>query len=99
GNTPLHSAAWAGDTDAVLDLLNHGADTSAKNSAGQTPLHWTAGQIHDEQWHGHPDVALMLLERGVDISTKDNVGNTSMHFAAECGHYVMARLLLEQGAD
>jgi ankyrin repeat protein len=98
GNTPLHSAAWAGDTNAVLDLLNHGADTSAKNSAGQTPLHWTAGQIH-EQWHGHPDVALMLLERGVDISTKDNDGNTSLHVAAEHKHILMVRLLLEQGAD
>jgi ankyrin repeat protein len=99
GNTPLHSAAGAGDNHTVALLLEQGADVSAKNIPGHSPLHWAVGQFDDEAWVGHLDVALLVLEKGVDISTKDNVGNTSMHFAAECGHYVMARLLLEQGAD
>jgi ankyrin repeat protein len=98
-NTPLHSAAWAGDTHAVDFLLNQGADTSAKNSTGHTPLHWTAGHIHDKQWHGHPHVARILLKRGVDVSDKGNDGNTSLHWAAESGHLLMVRLLLKQGAD
>jgi ankyrin repeat protein len=98
GNTPLHSAMWAGDNHAVALLIEKGGDVSAKNSNGHTPLYLAVGQEDDEAWDGHLDVALLVLEQGVDISTNDNDGKTLLHFTAECGHCEMARLLLEHGA-
>jgi ankyrin repeat protein len=37
--TSLHQAAYAGHTDVVKVLLQHGADVQAKDTDGQTPLH------------------------------------------------------------
>lgn len=38
GNTPLHLAAWNGNTAVVERLLKMGADIDAKNKSGQTPV-------------------------------------------------------------
>lgn len=38
GNTPLHWAVWRGLPEMVGILLNHGADASAKDQDGKTPL-------------------------------------------------------------
>ena len=38
GWTPLHLAAWVGNQDAVRALLERGADASASNSDGHTPV-------------------------------------------------------------
>eukprot|EP01052_Picozoa_sp_SAG31_P021027 SAG31_NODE_1605_length_7765_cov_2.124315_9_plen_135_part_00 len=40
-----------------------------------------------------------LLGQGVDIDTQSWSGWTALHYAAAYGHYDMARLLLERGAD
>ena len=37
--TSLHRAAYAGHTDVVKVLLQHGADVKVKDTDGQTPLH------------------------------------------------------------
>jgi hypothetical protein len=38
GATPLHWAAWSGHAAIVSLLISSGADTSAKNRKGETPL-------------------------------------------------------------
>lgn len=38
GNTPLHCAAYRGHKVIAVTLLQHGADTTIKNSNGKTPL-------------------------------------------------------------
>ena len=38
GWTPLHLAAWVGNQEAVRALLGRGADVSARNSDGHTPV-------------------------------------------------------------
>jgi len=56
GGTPLHTAAFTGDS-AVLELLiAHGGDASIKNEQGKTPA-----DIARER--GHPEMARLLEDR------------------------------------
>ncbi|CAK0754809.1 hypothetical protein CVIRNUC_002326 [Coccomyxa viridis] len=72
GYTPLHYAARAGHRDAVIMLLNAGADVNMATRAGRaTPLHRAA-------YMGHTVVADVLLERGADASLQDADGHTAL---------------------
>lgn len=44
GNTPLHCAAYRGHKVIAVTLLQHGADTTIKNSSGQTALDLSANK-------------------------------------------------------
>jgi len=37
--TPLHCASFIGNSDVAVILLNNGADVTAKDCTGTTPLH------------------------------------------------------------
>ena len=68
--TPLHLASRNGHVGAVRLLIKHGADVSARNSYGETPL----GQA--SRYGRRMEVIRMLLERGAEVSAQDNYGNT-----------------------
>lgn len=49
GATPLHHAAWAGDSELIRRLLEAGADrTITDNRFGTTPLQWAEHAYHME---------------------------------------------------
>jgi ankyrin repeat protein len=80
GWTPLHLAAFFGQSEAVRMLLEAGADLQAlsRNSLTNTPLHAaTAGR--------HEEVAVMLVERGADSAVADAGGHTPLRIATENG--------------
>src|SRR5437588_36266 len=61
GWTGLHAAAGRGHTDAVLLLLQHGADPNAREDGDNTyPLHWATA-------HGHLETTRALLDAGGDV--------------------------------
>jgi ankyrin repeat protein len=89
GETPLHRTK---DEAIALLLFQHGADVSARNNLGQTPLHRAA-------FNGHEAVVKVLLENGSDVSVRDNDGDSPLHMAAFQGREGLVKVLLENGAD
>jgi ankyrin repeat protein len=71
-------------------LIGQGADISATDSYGETPLHSRAGH-----WKGKIGI---LLEEGADVHCTDSRGETPLHKAASVGNVQTARALLEHGA-
>jgi Ankyrin repeats (3 copies) len=71
-------------------LVEQGADLSAGDSYGETPLH-----ARSRHWQGRIEI---LLELGADVHQGEGGRGTALHFAAAVGNYDIARLLLQHGA-
>lgn len=57
GETPLHRAAAFGNAEMIQMLLDGGADKTAKDVSGDSPLSWAS-------WHLRPAKILALLTHG-----------------------------------
>lgn len=93
--TPLHLAALVehySSKDRVSDLIYFGADITARDKDGRTPLHYAAQT-------GHNDTCEMLLSRGADATVVDEKGVTPLHLAARSGEMTKVRFLIKAGAD
>lgn len=90
--TLLLKAAKNGDELGVQLLLDEGADTEAKNSGGETPLHSAAIR-------GQEGIVRLLLDNGADTKAKNSEGETPLHFAVFLRHEGIVRLLLNNGAE
>ena len=69
GITPVHTASLGGHKDVVEVLAGAGWPLNARDSIGNTPLHWAAQE-------GKLDVTKYLLEHGVDPLASNNDGKT-----------------------
>ena len=98
GRTPLHNAAFIGDSDAVSFLLERRADPGSKDGAGRTALHAAAA-------YGSTQTVVHLLRApqggGAALAgVADANGATALHAAAQSGQAEVIRLLLGQdGVD
>lgn len=90
GWTPLHWAAFEGNTDVAELLLNSKAEVGARDQNGATPLHLAAAA-------GNKDVALMLLSRNADVNAKTKNGQTPLAVAIAKGRTDVADVLRQQG--
>ena len=61
--TPIHAAAWAGFEQVIQLLADKGADISAKNARGETPLDITEG-YHFSFFFDRPAAAALLHKMG-----------------------------------
>jgi ankyrin repeat protein len=88
--TPLHWASMMGHSQVVKELMEHGADTEAKDKTdGDTPLHWAS-------WKGHVPVVKALRSGGADILAANNAGRLPIHDAVGQGHSAVAKYLLQE---
>ncbi|KAJ3496369.1 hypothetical protein NLG97_g2707 [Lecanicillium saksenae] len=81
GATALHSVMYGSSTspDIVKRLVERGADISARNNRGQTPLHLACLKSDV------PAVAT-LLDHGADVGAVDDMGVNCFHYAAQSRH-------------
>ena len=91
-NIELTEAGRRGELGRLRALLAGGADASAKNEHGSTPLHAAAS------WNDRPVVEL-LLDHGANVHARDWEGDTPLHIAAAFGDKAVIGLLLDRGAD
>ena len=88
----LLDAAADGDAQAVVALLQRGADVNASFPVVRThPLMVAAA-------HGHVDTVRALLDAGANVNTADITGWTPLHAAAYNGNAHIVNLLVERGA-
>ena len=92
GDTGLHEACRAGQTDIADLLIQLGADVNIKNDHGNTGLHVACSA-------GQTDIADLLIQLGADVNIKSDHGNTGLHEACSAGQKDIADLLIQQGAD
>jgi ankyrin repeat protein len=88
----LLGASENGDMANAKKALAIGADVNAKNSRGQTPLHFAA-------FYNDTELAEMLIDNGADVNAKNSRGQTPLHLAAYCGHTSLAKMLIDKGGD
>ncbi|KAI5783318.1 hypothetical protein FPQ18DRAFT_111991 [Pyronema domesticum] len=76
-----------GDLDITRLLIDNGADVSATDKDGQTPLHLAS-------IYGYEGVAKLLIDKGADVSATSEDGQTPLHLAPNEG---VAKLLIDKG--
>ncbi|CAB0041083.1 unnamed protein product [Trichogramma brassicae] len=108
GDSPLHLALDRGHKKLAESLLRRGADPSAVNANGETPLHVIGRSWHGSSSGADDEFARMFLEICRDVGRQhfptiidepDNLGNTPLHLALIHGNERTAELLLRHGAD
>jgi ankyrin repeat protein len=90
--TPLMAAAYAGRTDLIVSLVEHGATIDASNPDGIAAIHEAAGQ-------GCVRAVDTLVRLGADLEAETRLGHTPLMVAAAWGECDVINLLLTLGAD
>src|SRR5205814_4916658 len=90
-STPLMYAALYGDTRALGEMLEAGADSNLRNHRGATALMWALENI---------DTVRRLLDAGADVNATSDFDRTPLTLAAaQAGSDGVVKLLLERGAQ
>jgi len=89
----LHTAAAAGDMEAIRGHIEAGSDLNVRDpEGGACPLSTAA-------LFGRIDAAVALIEAGADIDCRGDDGATPLHVAAFFCRPEIVKALLEKGAD
>jgi ankyrin repeat protein len=89
GETPLHIVANWGDAEAILILVQNGADINKRGEDGFTPLHFAAEQ-------NRLDAVKCLVSLGA-ANLMDDDGDTPLKLARVLGHNEIVQFLEEHG--
>lgn len=91
GMTPLHIAAYFGNTEVVKKLLENNALLDVYSNSGVNAIHLAAAR-------GHVDILKLLIQKGVSIGKTDLYGGSPLHAAAESGQIQTVKYLIENKA-
>jgi len=93
GFTALHGVAGQDEPELAEFLIDRGADVSAQNDMGMTPLHIAQ----------YASIVEVLVRRGANVNAPAHNGRTPLHVQAQEGEDTGAlevmEVLLEAGAD
>lgn len=95
GDTVLHLASEAGNSDVCQMLIAGGASVTVRNNRGETCLHRAAVG-------GHTECVKVIVERDNDpeaINSQNDAGYTALHHSAKHGSIDLIQVLLRAGAD
>jgi ankyrin repeat protein len=92
--TPLLAAAAGAPVDLIAALLDAGANLSAKDGRGMTPLMLAVATNYQ-----NPAVIRLLLERGADVKVQSKSGETAADWARKLGLPAALSLLKVPGAQ
>lgn len=92
GWTPLMSAAFNGNEEIALLLLNRGASARFSDKSGYTPLHWAA-------YNGFVKATRLLLTKGAHVDAATRYGWTPLMQASARGWQDVVGILLDARAD
>lgn len=84
-------AAYEGNTDLVLQLIDDDISVNVENQAGLTALHFASKT-------GNVDLADELIMKGAEVNSLTQKGFTPLHVACLMGHAEVVKLLLLKGA-
>lgn len=90
GNSPLLESVKAGHERIATILVENGAILNLEDAGSYLCKVVTDSKI---------DILRLLLEYGVDPNSKSYVQRTPLHVAASEGLHLVAKLLIEFGAD
>ncbi len=94
--TLLHMMAASAPVEHQAELVHllllHGADHTAVNAKGNTPLHEAV------RFDGRA-AAMLMLAYGADVNTANKAGESPLHLAVQRQSEVLVQLLLRHGAD
>ncbi len=91
-DTPLHHAAFRGNSTLISIFIRNGADVNKKGGMIRIPL-------HNNAYGGDLASCKLLVEAGSNVNSQDSEGKTPLHIAAEKGHPDICRYLVEAGAN
>ncbi|KAK6117033.1 hypothetical protein DH2020_049277 [Rehmannia glutinosa] len=90
--TPLHLAAWSGQTEVVNYLCKNKADVGAAAMDDMGAIHFAAQK-------GHLEVIKILVTSGVSVKSSNRKGMTALHYAAQGSNIELVKYLLKKGAN
>ncbi|PQQ13327.1 tankyrase-1 [Prunus yedoensis var. nudiflora] len=90
--TPLHLAAWSGQTEVVNFLCSHKADVGAAAMDDMGAIHFAAQK-------GHLEVVRTLLLSGASVKAYTRKGLTPLHYAVQGAHVELIKYLVKKGAN
>ena len=90
---PLTIAIEQSSLEVILELLNGGADSNARNPYGRRPLHYALDANHPDRMK----VVLALLERGADPNVPNDFGISPFMEASFIGDLDSVQSMLAKG--
>jgi ankyrin repeat protein len=89
--TPITGAAFGGNEESVLFLLDQGADINQASNGGGTPLMYAA-------FNGDAAIVGLLIEKGADVNLRSD-DDSALSFAKERDHREVVKILRQAGAS